>query len=149
MHHLVIGLAKHHGEADEVQADAEDLARVLFEPEASVHADLAVDDDGTVVGMAVWYRTYSTWRGRHGIWLEDLVVDPDHRGAGIGRALLAALARRCVDSGYARLEWNVVDDNDGALAFYATLGSQHLSTWQLHRLDGERLALVARSADAS
>jgi GNAT superfamily N-acetyltransferase len=105
-----------------------------------------VEHEGTVVGFALWFTTYSTWLGRHGLWLEDLFVLPEHRGAGHGKALLAALARICVDNGWGRLEWNVLDWNEPALAFYRAIGAQPLDEWTVHRLSGDALRALARTA---
>ncbi len=99
-----------------------------------------------VVGMALWFRTYSTWTGRHGIWLEDLYVRPAARGAGLGRRLLAALARECVDSGYRRLEWSVLDWNTDAQAVYAAVGAGDHEGWSTWRVDGDALGELAASA---
>ncbi len=97
------------------------------------------------VGMALWFRTYSTWTGRHGIWLEDLYVRPAARGGGLGRALLAALARECLDAGYRRLEWSVLDWNTDAQAVYAAVGAKDHEGWSTWRLDGDALAELASS----
>src|SRR5205823_1366347 len=109
--------------------------------------------DGTeVAGFALWFLNFSTWTGRHGIYLEDLFVRPQHRGLGYGASLLAELARVCVAQGYARLEWSVLDWNQPAIAFYRALGSVPMDEWTVHRLSGEalpRLATRARSPDGS
>jgi GNAT superfamily N-acetyltransferase len=93
--------------------------------------------------MAFWYVTFSTWSGRNGIWLEDLFVEPEHRGAGLGHALLARLARICVLRGYRRLEWWVLDWNQPAIDFYETRGAQGLVDWTHYRVSGEELAALA------
>jgi GNAT superfamily N-acetyltransferase len=100
----------------------------------------AAEPSFDVVGTAIWFVTFSTWRGRHGIWLEDLYVRPGYRGLGLGRALLAELAAQCGRRGYPRLEWNVLDWNTPALEFYRRLGAQPLDEWTVHRLSGEPLA---------
>ena len=96
--------------------------------------------DGRVVGMAVWYLTFSTWTGVNGIWLEDLFVEPEQRGAGLGRELLATLARTCVDRGYQRLEWWVLDWNEPSIGFYRSLGAVPQDEWTVFRMDGAALA---------
>ncbi len=96
-----------------------------------------------VVGMALWFRTYSTWTGRHGIWLEDLYVRPAARGSGLGRRLLATLARECVDSGYRRLEWSVLDWNTDAQGVYRAVGARDHEGWSTWRLDGDALSGLA------
>jgi len=96
--------------------------------------------DGTeVIGFAVWYINYSTWRGQHGIYLEDLYVKPERRGQGVGKALLKTLAARCVARGYARLEWWVLDWNAPAIEFYKSVGARPMSDWTVFRLDGAEL----------
>jgi GNAT superfamily N-acetyltransferase len=115
-------------------------------PAPAVFAHVAVVD-GEIVGFAVWFLSFSTWLGRHGIYLEDLYVRPEHRGGGHGRALLATLAQIAVDRGYGRLEWAVLDWNEPALAFYRSLGAVALDEWTVHRLTGDALRGVAAQAD--
>ncbi len=95
--------------------------------------------DGGVVGLALWYRSFSTWTGRCGLYLEDLYVRPEHRGHGLGRALLARLAQICVERGWPRLEWAVLDWNEPALGFYRALGATAQDEWTVHRLSGAAL----------
>ena len=95
--------------------------------------------DGAVVGCAVWFLTFSTWDGVHGIYLEDLYVTPDQRGTGLGFALLAALARECVRNGYTRLQWAVLDWNTPSIEFYDKLGAKPLDEWITYRLSGDAL----------
>ena len=102
-------------------ASEDDLRRSLFGEQPAVFAHVA-EHDGAVAGFALWFLNYSTWTGRHGIYLEDLYVTPELRGHGYGKALLAELARICVDRGYARLEWSVLDWNTPAIGFYAVAG---------------------------
>lgn len=104
----------------------------------SVWAHVA-EEDGHVVGTAVWFLTFSTWTGRNGLWLEDLYVRPDHRGRGIGADLMAALAGLCRDRGYPRMEWTVLDWNSDALDVYRHLGAQPLQEWTTQRLSGAAL----------
>lgn len=96
--------------------------------------------------MALWFTTFSTWVGRHGLWLEDLYVRPEHRGRGYGRVLLATLARVCVERGYGRLEWTVLDWNTPARGFYASLGAAPLEDWTTWRLHGPELAQLGAPA---
>lgn len=130
---LIRELAAYEREPDAVQATAADLATALFGPDPRVHCHVA-EVDAQVVGMALWFVTYSTWRGRHGIWLEDLYVRPEHRRLGLGRALLATLAGVCAERGYPRLEWTVLDWNTPAHAFYRTIGAAPLDDWTTWRL---------------
>lgn len=149
---LVRALAAYEREPDAVTATESDLRAALFGPQARVHALVAEADrpggGREVVGTAIWFVSFSTWRGRHGIWLEDLFVLPEHRGRGLGGALLAALAAECVRRGYARLEWNVLDWNEPALAVYRSVGALPLSDWTVHRLDGPALEALAAGPDA-
>jgi GNAT superfamily N-acetyltransferase len=152
LHHLICELAWYEREPDAVEASPEDLRRALFARHPLLHALVAeVAAPGgsggsggfELAGMALWFVSYSTWRGRHGIWLEDLFVRPVHRRLGLGRALLAELAAEAVARGYARLEWNVLDWNEPALSFYARLGAEPLTEWTVHRLaDGALRALA-------
>jgi GNAT superfamily N-acetyltransferase len=145
LHALIVALAEYERAPHEVVATSDDLARALGGPSPRLFGHVA-EREGRVVGFAVWFYSYSTWLGRHGIWLEDLFVLPEHRGLGIGKALLVALARRCVAEDLGRLEWNVLDWNEPALAFYRSLGASALSEWTVHRLGGEALATLARGA---
>jgi GNAT superfamily N-acetyltransferase len=144
---VVRELAAYEREPDAVVAGAADFAAALGAEHPLVHAFVA-ELDGRVVGMALWFVTFSTWRGRHGIWLEDLFVSPEHRGLGLGRALLSRLAAVAVERGYDRLEWNVLDWNAPALEFYHRLGAEPLSDWTVHRLTGSALTALAVSDSA-
>ena len=127
----------------EVEATEGDVVRDLFGPRPKVFCDIA-EQDGEPVGFALWFYNYSTFRGRHGIWLEDLFVKPDHRGGGAGRALLQRLAQRCVEQGLARLEWAVLDWNAPSIAFYDSLGASAMTDWTTRRLTGEALERLAQ-----
>ncbi len=139
---LVRGLAVYEKLAHEVDATAADLGTALFGPQPRVFCDLA-ERDGAPVGFALWFYTFSTFRGRHGLWLEDLFVEPEHRGGGVGKALLAHLARRCVAEGLARFEWNVLDWNAPAIAFYTAQGARILDDWRSCRVEGAALTRLA------
>lgn len=110
----------------------------LFGAQPALYAHLA-EVDGEVVGTAIWFLNFSTWDGVHGIHLEDLYVDPAQRGKGLGRALLAELARLCVERGYSRLQWQVLDWNTPSIEFYRSLGAIDLEDWRTYRLSGQRL----------
>lgn len=137
---LVRELAAYEREPDAVEATPEGFAAALF-PDAGAPTAYAhvAELDGRVVGMAVWYVTFSTWLGRSGIWLEDLYVEPQHRGSGSGKALLRTLAEICAERGYGRLEWWVLRWNEDALAFYRSLGAVPQQEWEVYRLDGAAL----------
>jgi len=139
---LVRALADYEREPDAVANTPELVERWLFGEDAVASA-LVAEVDGQVVGIAVWYRSYSTWTGLPGIYLEDLFVDPEHRGSGFGRGFLEALARMALDRGYARFEWVVLDWNTPAIEFYESLGGRPMQEWTTYRVDGERLAVLA------
>ena len=142
---LVRDLAEYERAPEEAVATEAQLHDVLFGPQAAVFCDVA-EVEGEVVGMAVWFLSFSTWLGRHGIYLEDLYVTPSRRGEGHGKALLATLARRCVERGYPRLEWSVLDWNTPAIDFYVGLGAVGMDGWTVHRLAGAPLAALATEA---
>lgn len=136
---LIRDLATYEREPDAVETTEDHLHTWLFgaDPVASV---LVAEAGGEVVGIALWFRTYSTWTGVPGIYLEDLYVDPARRGSGLGKALLAALARIAVDRGYRRLDWAVLDWNTPSIEFYEALGARPMQDWTTYRLTGEALA---------
>jgi GNAT superfamily N-acetyltransferase len=140
---LVRELAEYEREPDAVVATEDDLATALFgaDPVAGCHV---AEVDGAVVGFALWYRSFSTWLGRPGLWLEDLFVRPEHRGAGLGRQLLVHLAALCVERGWPRFEWWVLDWNEPAQAFYRSLGARPEDEWTVWRVDGDALQLLAQ-----
>jgi GNAT superfamily N-acetyltransferase len=143
---LVLELAEYEREPDAVEATAEDFTAALFGPDPLVHAHVAEVEGAegpAVAGMAVWYVTFSTWRGRHGLWLEDLYVRPEHRRLGLGQALIAELAAICQRRGYARFEWSVLDWNEPAHAFYRSIGAIPQDEWTVWRVDGPRLRALA------
>ncbi len=131
-------LAAYERLAHEVVATQDDIARSLFGPQPRAFADIA-EWDGKPAGFALWFYNFSTFSGRHGIYLEDLFVRPAHRGRGIGKALLLNLAQRCRDEGLARLEWAVLDWNAPSIAFYRSLEAQPMEEWTVYRLTGEAL----------
>ena len=139
---LIHGLARYEGEPGAVRTTVEALEASLFGAEPKVFAHV-VERGGEIVGMAIWFVTYSTWTGTHGIWLEDLFVDESQRAFGYGKALLASLAAVCADRGYARFEWSVLDWNEPAIRFYRAVGAEPLSEWTTQRLSGEPLAALA------
>ena len=145
IHRLVLGLAEYENSVEEVVASEDDLRRALFGEQPAVFAHVATRD-GAVAGFALWFLTFSTWTGRHGIYLEDLYVTPELRGHGYGKALLAELARICVERGYARFEWAVLDWNTPAIGFYRALGAAAMDEWTVQRLAGPALDGVASQA---
>ena len=144
---LVRGLAEYEREPDEATATADDFAAALFGPTPQVFAHVAeveTADGGTeVAGIAIWFVTFSTWKGRHGLWLEDLFVVPRHRRLGLGRALLATLAAVCEERGWPRFEWWVLDWNEPAHRFYESIGAVPEDEWTTWRLTGAPLTTLA------
>ena len=128
---------------DDGRATRDDITVALFGDNPKAFCDIA-EIDGRPVGFALWFYNFSTFVGRHGIYLEDLFVRPQARGQGAGKALLAGLARRCVDERLGRLEWAVLDWNAPAIAFYDSLGAAAKVDWIIRRLDGEALARLGR-----
>jgi GNAT superfamily N-acetyltransferase len=139
---FIRALADYERLLDAVSAREADIGRDLFGPQPRVFADLA-EVDGAPVGFALWYYSYSTFVGRHGIYLEDLFVVPEARGRGAGKALLRTLAQRCVAQDLGRLEWAVLDWNAPSIAFYDSLGATALDDWIVRRLTGDALRTLA------
>jgi GNAT superfamily N-acetyltransferase len=121
-----------------VAATQTDIVRDLFGPAPRVFCDIALWDS-VPAGFALWFYNYSTFRGRHGIYLEDLFVEPVYRGRGIGTMLLARLAQRCQAEGLGRLEWSVLDWNAPSIDFYKSLGAVPMGDWTMFRLTGNAL----------
>lgn len=138
---LVEALAAYEREPDAVELTADGLHAHLFAGTPRVFAHVA-EQDGRIVGIAVWFLNFSTWTGRHGIYLEDLFVDPAARSGGVAYALMRALAREAAERGCARIDWAVLDWNELAKRFYRRLGARHHETWEPWRLDGEALAAL-------
>jgi diamine N-acetyltransferase len=130
----------------EVTASEADIARGLFGDNPRAFCDIA-QWNGEPVGFALWFYNYSTFQGRHGLYLEDLFVRPQARGRGIGKALLAHLARRCRDEGLGRLQWWVLDWNEPSIAFYRSLGAVPMDEWTVFRVEGEALARLAEAGN--
>jgi GNAT superfamily N-acetyltransferase len=135
---LVYGLAEYERAPDECKLTAEQLRTALFGESPKVFCHVA-EHEGVVAGCAIWFLNFSTWRGVHGIYLEDLFVRPEARGAGLGKALLAALAQECVRNNYERLEWSVLDWNTPTIDFYKSLGAHPQNEWTTYRLTDDAL----------
>jgi GNAT superfamily N-acetyltransferase len=138
-------LAEYERLLHEVEATEADIRRDLFGENPRCFCEIA-EADGTPVGFALWFYNYSTFRGRAGIYLEDLFVRPEARGIGAGKALLARLAQRCVEADLGRLEWAVLNWNAPSIAFYDSLGADAMTEWTVRRLDGEALRRLAAAA---
>ncbi|HKS44785.1 MAG TPA: GNAT family N-acetyltransferase [Amycolatopsis sp.] len=141
---LVHDLAAYEKAPKECHLTPEKLHAALFADSPAVFGHVA-EVDGEIVGFMLWFLNFSTWRGVHGIYLEDLYVRPELRGSGLGKSLLATLARECVDKGYARLEWSVLDWNP-ATGFYRSLGAIPMDEWTVYRLTDTALESLADHA---
>ncbi|KSB89393.1 GCN5 family acetyltransferase [Caulobacter vibrioides] len=140
---FVRDLAEYEKLLHEVEATQAHIEAALFGDAPKAFCDIA-ELDGEPVGVALWFYNYSTFVGRHGIYLEDLFVRPAARGAGAGKALLANLARRCVAENLGRLEWAVLDWNAPAIGFYDGLGAASMDEWTVRRMTGDALAKLAQ-----
>jgi GNAT superfamily N-acetyltransferase len=143
---MIIELAEYERAPDEVSGNPELLERALFGEQPAAEAVIA-EMAGEPVGFALFFRTFSTWLCKPGLWVEDLYVSPRRRRAGVGGALLAHVAGLAVERGYGRLEWSALHWNEPALRFYQGLGARRLEEWQVFRLDGAALARAAGESD--
>jgi GNAT superfamily N-acetyltransferase len=142
---LIRGLAEYEHEPQAVEATEQDLLRDGFGDHPRFHCALA-EWDGEPVGFALYFYNYSTWKGRHGIFLDDLFVYPEHRGKGIGKALLLHVARIAAAQNCGRYEWLVLDWNTPAIEFYESLGAKRMKQWLPVRVEGEALQELARKS---
>jgi GNAT superfamily N-acetyltransferase len=142
---LIRGLAEYEHLADQVGLDEDQLGIHLFGPRKYAEVLLA-EEDGVVVGFALYFYNYSTFLGKPGIYLEDIFVRPEKRGRGHGKALLAALARLAVENDCGRIEWSVLDWNAPSIAFYRSLGAVSKDEWTISRLTGAEIAALAATA---
>jgi GNAT superfamily N-acetyltransferase len=140
---LIRELAEYENEAASAQATEEDLLRDGFGEQPKFHCLLA-EWDGNAAGLALYFFNYSTWKGRAGIFLDDLFVRPEFRGRGIGKALLVEVARIAVAHNCGRYEWLVLDWNTPAIEFYESLGARRMQQWVPVRVEGEALLQLAR-----
>jgi GNAT superfamily N-acetyltransferase len=143
---LFAALAEYERMQDELEADEPGLREALFGAQPGAAA-LIAERAGEPVGYALYFATFSSFRASRGIWLEDLFVLPAHRGAGVGRALLAAVAARVPDT-RGRLEWCALNWNELALGFYEGIGARRMDEWTTLRLDGDALARIATEANS-
>ncbi|MEV4948271.1 GNAT family N-acetyltransferase [Streptomyces sp. NPDC053755] len=146
IHAMVRELAEYEKVPHEARATEAQLRDALFGPGAAVFAHIAESAEGEPVGFALWFLNFSTWRGVHGIYLEDLYVRPSCRGGGHGKALLTELARICVERGYGRLEWSVLNWNTPAIEFYEALGARAQDEWSVYRLTDGALRRLGTGA---
>ncbi len=145
---LVRELADYEKLSADVDATEDAIAAALFGAQPRLYCDIA-EWSGEPAGFAVWFLNYSTFRGRAGIYVEDIFVKAAFRKRGIGKALMARLARRCVEQGYARFEWAVLGWNAPSIAFYKSIGAQVMEEWRICRLSGDALAAFARQGASS
>jgi GNAT superfamily N-acetyltransferase len=139
---MVHELAAYERAPDECHLTESDLHEALFAPNPALYGHVARDDAGEPLGMTLWFLNFSTWEGRHGVYLEDLYVRPASRGLGLGTSLLATLAEVCAERGYPRLDWWVLDWNP-AREFYHRIGAVPMSEWVPYRLSGAPLHALA------
>ena len=142
---LVRELADYEKVTHQMEATAEQISAALFAREPRLYCDIA-EWNGKPAGFAIWFLNFSTFRGHHGIYVEDLFVRPAFRRRGIGKALMARLAARCVNEGWARFEWAVLDWNAPSIAFYKSIGADVMDKWRICRLSGKALQDFARTA---
>ena len=135
---LIHDLAVYEKAPNEVEATEKELLEAIFSRDPKVFCDL-VEVDGEIAGMAIWFLNYSTWQGKHGIYLEDLFIKPEYRGRGYGKALLKHLAKICDEKGYGRFQWWVLDWNSPAIEFYRSLGAVAMDEWTVYRVSGQAL----------
>lgn len=138
-------LAEYEKLAQEVVATEQQLRETLFCAHPKSFCMIA-EHDGVPIGFAIYFYNYSTFLGRHGLYVEDVFVDPAHRGGGVGKALFAALAQRAIARDCGRMEWWVLDWNQPAIDFYSRLGAQPMKEWTVYRLTGNHLMQLAHSS---
>jgi GNAT superfamily N-acetyltransferase len=147
IHEMIRELAEYERALEHANATERQLHDALFGPHPAVFALIAEEPsmhtESERVGFALWFRNFSTWTGTHGVYLEDLYVRPSARGAGHGKALLSALAGICVERGYERFEWWVLDWNDPSIGFYRSIGAEPMEEWTVFRMSGEPLRALA------
>jgi GNAT superfamily N-acetyltransferase len=141
---LIRELAIYEKEEDQAKATADQIHEALFSEKPTAYCELIELDTGESVGFAFWFKNYSTWTGTPGIYLEDLFVKPEFRGAGYGKALLIHLAKKCVENGWSRFQWWVLDWNEPSIAFYRSLGAVPMDEWTVFRVSGEALVRLAQ-----
>jgi GNAT superfamily N-acetyltransferase len=143
---LIRDLAIYEKEEDQAKATADQISEALFASDPTAYCELVELEDGVIAGFALWFKNYSTWTGTAGIYLEDLFISPQYRGKGYGKALLIYLAKKCVDNGWQRFQWWVLDWNEPSIAFYKSLGAVPMDEWTVFRVSGEALERLAHSS---
>ena len=145
IYELVRELADYERLSHEVDATQQQLVEALFSPQPRLFCEIA-EWNGAPAGFALWFLNFSSFRGRFGVYLEDLFVRPAFRGKGLGKALMEKLARRCAEEGWTRFEWAVLDWNKPAIDFYQCIGATVMDDWRICRLTGPALANFAGGA---
>ncbi len=146
IYRLIRALAQYEKLEHAVSATEHDIHQSLFGDTPRAYALLAEVGDRPV-GFALWFYNYSTFLGRHGLYVEDVFVEPEYRGTGIGKAIFADLARRAVEQGCGRMEWWVLDWNTPSIRFYRSIGAVAMDEWTVQRLEGAALRALAKPAD--
>lgn len=148
IYQLIIDLAVYEKEPDAVIASPDQIEENLFgaNPVAFCHV---AEVEGKVVGIAIWFLNYSTWLGKAGLYLEDLFVNPEYRGKGLGLELMKTLAKLCVERGYERFQWWVLDWNEPSINFYKAIGAEAMDEWTVYRLSGNALRSFAASSTSN
>lgn len=140
---LIYELALYEKAPEEAKATESQIMESFFSENPKVFCEI-VESNGEIAGLAIWFLNYSTWQGKHGIYLEDLFVRPQFRGKGFGKALLKHLARICVERGYGRFQWWVLDWNEPSIEFYKALGAVAMDEWTVYRVSGDALSQLAK-----
>jgi len=140
---LIYELALYEKAPEEAKATREQIIETFFSDDPKVFCEI-VEVGGEIAGLAIWFLNYSTWQGKHGIYLEDLFIRPQFRGQGFGKALLKHLAAICEDRGYGRFQWWVLDWNEPSIEFYKALGAVAMDEWTVYRVSGEALTRLAQ-----
>jgi GNAT superfamily N-acetyltransferase len=148
IHKLIVELAIYEREPDAVVASITDIETNLFGPDPVAYCHVA-EVQGEIVGIAIWFLNYSTWLGKAGLYLEDLFVRPEFRGQGIGMDLMKILAKLCVERGYERFQWWVLDWNEPSINFYKSIGAVAMDEWTVYRLSGSALKNFAASSTSN
>ena len=139
---LIYELALYEKAPEEAKATESQIRESFFGDNPKVFCEL-VEVDGDIAGLAIWFLNYSTWQGKHGIYLEDLFIRPQFRGRGFGKALLKHLAQICIDRGYGRFQWWVLDWNEPSIEFYKSFGAVAMDEWTVYRVTGDALTDLA------
>jgi GNAT superfamily N-acetyltransferase len=145
IHRLIYELAVYEKAPEQMVATVEQINESLFKENRVVFCHVAVVDE-KIVGIALWFLNYSTWLGKPGIYLEDLFVQPEYRGHGIGKGFMKTLAQLCIERGYERFQWWVLDWNEPSIEFYKSLGAVSMDEWTVFRLSGDALKKFASAS---